>query len=188
MAKKKHHKKRHHRSVGALNPRSPLVMLGSLAVGYFLAADSLNAAIDKFNITPAPGAGGPATTKIPGTIVLTGEAGVGALLLLSKKKTGTMGLVKTVAGGILAGAGLKRALKTFGIISGYQSVPVIGRRMAGYQAVPVIGATRPAQLAGSPAQLQGGFRVNGPNNGYIPTGSGAKVMGGFDSGNPMGCL
>lgn len=175
MAKKKHHKRR--RSVGALNPRSPIVMLGSLAAGYLL-ADTINTPIDKL-VT---------TAKIPAVAVTAGEVGVGALLLMSKKKSGTMGLVKTVAGGILAGAGIKRALKQFNIISGYQSVPVIGRRMAGYQAVPVVGGVRPAQLAGAPAQLQGGFRVNGPNNGYIPTGSGSKVMGGFDTGNPMGCL
>jgi len=161
-------------------------------------ADTVNGEIDKVN-TPAPTpatATSPATQRSPylsGTVVMAGELGIGALLLLSKKKSGTMGMVKTVAGGVLAGAGLKRALKSFNIISGYQSVPVVGRRMGGYQGVPVIGAVRPSQLAGGPGQLQGGngFRVNGMNNnGYVPTGSGSRVMGAVDPGNACaaGCM
>ena len=103
-----------------------------------------------------------------------------------------MGMIKTVGGGVLAGAGLKRALKSFNIISGYQGVPVIGRRMGAYQGVPVIGGVRPSQLAGGPGQLQG-YRVNGMpgNNGYVPNGSGtSKIMGAFDPGNACaaGCM
>jgi hypothetical protein len=107
------------------------------------------------------------------------EIGLGGLLLLSKKKSMPM----TIAGGILAGAGLKLALKKTGIISGYQSVPVIGanrHRMAGYQSVPVLGNTgMPPQLAGKlPGQLQG-FRVNG----YGSQGSG--VMNGAGQGSGL---
>jgi len=104
-------------------------------------------------------------------IMIAGEVGLGALLMLKGKPS----LVKDIAGGVLAGAGLKLALVSFDIIkpaavTGYQRVPVIG----GYQKVPVIGNV-PAQLQGTvaskPAQLQG-YRVNGYNN----QGSGA-VMG-----------
>lgn len=168
MAKRKHHSKRHHRRVGAsmLSPRSPLVMIGALAAGYFL-GDTINGAIDK--AIPAPAAG---TTSMMPKIVMAGEIGIGGLLLLKKRKS----LITTGFGGVLAGAGIRRALKTMGIVSGYQNVPVIGRRMAGYQNVPVIGGM-PAQLSGTPAQLQG-FRVNG----YKPVGSGSNVMG---SVNPV---
>lgn len=168
MAKRKHHKKRHHRRVGAsmLNPRSPIFMIGSLAAGYFL-GNTINDAIDK--MVPAT------TTTIlgmkPTTVIMGGEIGIGGLLLLKKKKS----LITTGVGGVLAGAGIHRALKAAGIVTGYQSVPVIGRRMAGYQSVPVIGRV-PAQLSGMPAQLQG-FRVNG----YRPVGSGSNVMGSVGS-------
>lgn len=194
MAKKKHHKKRRHHAVGALNPKSPLVMLASVGIGYLM-ADTINGKIDQFNTTTTTPAGGGtpvSTNTVSPTIVMVGELGIGGLLLLSKRKGGTMGMVKTVAGGVLAGAGLKRALKKFGVVSGYQSVPVIGRRMGGYQAVPVIGGMRPGQLAGAPGpgQLQG-YRVNGMNNGYVPNGSGtSKIMGSVDpaSACAAGCL
>jgi hypothetical protein len=168
MAKKKHGK-RHHRRVGAslLNPRSPLIMIGALAAGYFL-GDTINTAIDKF----MPTTSGTSTISSLPTIIMVGELGLGGLLLLKKRKT----LITTAAGGILAGAGIRRALKAAGMVTGYQSVPVIGRRMGAYQSVPVIGGV-PAQLAGVPSQLQG-FRVNGAgNNGYVPVGSGTRVMG-----------
>jgi len=136
-------------------------MIGSLAAGYFL-GNTINDAIDK--MLPAPAAG--TTSSLP-KFVMAGEIGLGGLLLLKKRKS----LITTGLGGILAGAGIHRALKSAGIVSGYQSVPVIGRRMAGYQSVPVIGRV-PAQLSGMPSQLQG-FRVNG----YRPVGSGSNVMG-----------
>lgn len=176
MAKKGKGKKRHHRRVGAsiLNPRSPIVMIGSLALGYFL-GDTINAQIDKMNTSTTPAtANTPAVaiTHVGATVLEIGQIGIGGLLLLKFKKPGMVGTLVKVGGGVLAGAGLRRFLKSQGIVSGYQSVPVIGRRMAGYQHVPVIGKM-PAQLAGQPSQLQG-FRVNG----YVPTGSGSsKVMG-----------
>jgi hypothetical protein len=178
---KKETKRRHHR-VGAmsLNPKSTLVRVASIAAGYFL-GDAINSAIDSVvpaSIFPAPVATTPPTAPATGfaalgfnqdTVLGVAEGGLGAMLLMSKGKAS---IIKTGAGGILAGAGLHRLLKKTGTVSGYQSVPVIGRhRMGGYQAVPVIGKI-PAQLNGTPSQLEG-FRVNG----YKPTGSGSNVMG-----------
>lgn len=173
MAHKKKHKagRRRRRSVGALsmNPKSPLVMVAATAAGYFF-GDEINAQIDK--LLPATAATVPATPAATGfaldtpTLVMAGEIGIGAFLLLSKGKAS---LIKSGAGGLLAGAGLRRAAKKFGIVTGYQSVPVIGRRVAGYQHVPVIGHV-PNQLTGIPNQLTG-YRVNG----YRPNGS--RVMG-----------
>lgn len=173
MAKgKKHKAKKHHRRrrIGAmaLNPSQPVVKLAAVALGYFLAADPINTALDK--VIPAEITTATDFKKyIPGAA----ETGIGALLLMSKKKPS---LIKTAAGGLLAGAGLKRLLKASGVITGYQATPVIGRmgrhRMAGYQSVPVVGVTTPPQLSGTPPQLQG-YRVNG----YIPHGSGVGVMG-----------
>jgi hypothetical protein len=182
MAKKKT-KRRHHR-VGAmsLNPKSTLVRLASVAAGYFL-GDTINSFVDSVtpaSIFPVPVATVPPTAPATGfsalgfnqdTVVGAIEGGLGAMLLMSKGKAS---LLKTGAGGILAGAGLHRLLKKTGYVTGYQAVPVIGRhRVAGYQAVPVIGKI-PAQLrgAGGPSQLEG-FRVNG----YNPTGSGSNIMG-----------
>lgn len=166
MAKrKKHHHRRRRIGAASLNPKSPVVMLAGLAAGYLL-GDKVNEQLDK--VIPAS----MATGTIAQTALMAGELGLGALLLLSKKKPS---LIKAIAGGVLAGAGLKRALKKFGIIQGYQMVPVVGRRgVTGYQNTPVLNGV-PGQLAGVPSQLQG-FRVNG----YKPIGSGAKVMGSVD--------
>lgn len=178
MHRKKKHRKHGHRRhrIGAasLNPGSPMVKLGATAVGYFLAADPINGAIDKANTKPAT-ATEPATTRLNPKIIGVAEAGIGVALLMGKKPS----MVKAIAGGILAGAGLKRLLKEFGVVSGYrvngyQSVPVIGAaksRMGGYQSVPVIGASTPAQLMGAPAQLQG----------YTSAGSG--IMGTTEYGS-----
>ncbi len=123
-------------------------------------------------------------------LVMLGATAVGYLLadtingqidkILPAPPAGGTSSLPTIAGGVLAGAGLKRALKKFGVITGYQAVPVIGKRMAGYQAVPVIGRV-PSQLSGTPSQLEG-FRVNG----YTPTGSGSKVMGSVDCNSGSG--
>lgn len=176
MAKKRKGSKRRRR-VGALslNKKGTGMKLLALGAGYLL-ADMVNTQIDKV----LPG-NRDATTNIktidPSMITLAsvGQIGLGGLLLMSKKES----MLKTLAGGVLAGSGLKRALKTMGVIKGYQSVPVIGKprpRMSGYQSVPVIGNTVvPPQLSGkTPAQLQG-YRVNG----YTSAGSG--VMGGYDA-------
>jgi len=165
-------KKRKSRKVGALSfaPGGMLVKVAAIAAGYLILADPINKELDKlFKKSPDTPPAPPATTagfmdNID--IVGVGEAGIGALLLFM----GRPSMLKTIAGGVLLGAGVKK-LTDKSAVGGYQSVPVIGsrRRVAGYQSVPVIGNT-PAQLAGTPAQLQG-YRVNG----YKPNGSG--VMG-----------
>lgn len=170
MAKKKKGGKRRSRSVGAfsLSKKGTGMKLLALAGGYLL-ADSINGMVDKV----LPGTTDATTgikTVSPSMITVAGvgQLGIGGMLLMSKQQS----TLKTVAGGIMAGAGAKRMLVKAGIIkgyrvNGYQSVPVIGkRRVNGYQKVPVMGST-PAQLAGTPAQLQG----------YTSQGSG--VLAGF---------
>lgn len=143
--------------------------------GGFLMGNAINAQIDKF----LPKTTDPVTnTQVPNqTIGYVAQLGVGGMLLMSKRARP----VVKIAGGVLAGAGLKRALKSFGVITGYQATPVIGRsHMRGYQSVPVIGRM-PPQLAGIPAQLRG-YRPAGSGLGaYIPAGSG--VMGAVDNGS-----
>lgn len=175
-----HHRRRSHRRVGAfgLKGKDSALKLAALAGG-FLLGKAINNQVDKIaaKISPQSGAttnpNNIAGSTIPAVAASIGEIGLGGLLLM-RKQSGGMGKYLQIAGGVLAGAGLRRVLGSLGIMTGYQSVPVIGKhRMAGYQSVPVIGRNViPAQLAGSgmPAQLQG-FRVNG----YRPTGSG--VMG-----------
>lgn len=185
MAKRRKTKKggRRRRRVGAfgIGGKDTALKIAALAGG-FLLGKTISAQIDKVNVKTVPAtATTPATTStmVPKTVITVAELGIGGLLLLRKGGTGTMGMVTKVAGGVLAGVGLRNALGQMGIMSGYQSVPVIGRhRMAGYQSVPVIGANKmPPQLSGkTPAQLQG-FRVNG----YTPTGSSVGVMGGIGS-------
>lgn len=174
--RRKHHtgRRRRSRRVGAvsLGKTSTLLKLGSLAAGYFL-ADTINPMIDK--VVPKT-TDTTTNTQVPNqTIAIIGELGIGGLLLMKRTGKGMTGKALTVAGGILAGAGVKRAMKKMGVIKGYQSVPVIGRpKMAGYQSVPVIGSL-PPQLGKIPAALHG-YRVNGPA-GYLPHGTGAGVMG-----------
>jgi hypothetical protein len=182
MAKKiKHHRKR--RSVGAfdLHHSSPLVMFGSMAAGYFLDSSvGVNNMI--YGMLPGtvtvPASGTTAAVNTPtstmGYLVSGAEAGLGAMLLMSKKKS----MIKTVAGGVSLGVAVHSLLKQAKVISGYQSVPVVGRRrMAGYQSTPVVGAI--------PQALQG-YRVNGgiPQTlqGYVPNGSNQAVMGGYSNG------
>lgn len=187
--RKKGTKRRRSRRVGAfsLGKKDTGLKLASVVGGFFL-GDMINGQIDKLltKVTPATTTTPTTTTGTPSTLAIVGEIGLGGLLLLRKGKPGGLGTAMKVGGGLLAGAGVRRALKSMGIITGYQSVPVIGRhRMAGYQSVPVIGkSTTPPQLSGRPAQLQG-YRVNGYTpagsgvNGYTPAGSG--VLGAVGS-------
>ena len=175
MARKRHtkkHRRSSRRRVGAMSPSSPVVMVAAIAAGYFL-GDTINAAVDK--VLPASMSTG---TGMTGYIPTAAEAGLGALLLFKGKKT----LVKSAAGGVLLGAGIKRGLKKAGVISGYQSVPVIGRRMGGYQSVPVIGGVPNMLTGGVPGNVQPDFGPNTPKqlsgygvNGYRPNGS--RVLG-----------
>lgn len=167
-AHKKHHRRRMSGIGAALSPKSPVVMIAAVAAGYFL-ADTINTQTDKL----LPTSMAPSSTGAAGWVAPAAKIGLGALLLLGKKPS----LIKAIPGGILAGAGLKQALVKTGVVTGYQSVPVIGRHMAGYQSVPVIGKM-PAQLTGyrvngMPGQLTG-YRVNGDT----------KVMGSIGSTVP----
>lgn len=171
MAKKKKSTGSKRKKVGAmsLSASSPLVMYGSIAAGYFF-GDKLNDAVDKAT-------GG----KIDGKIVGGAEAGLGALLVFGK---GKKSLPKTIAGGVLLGAGAKKMLKEFGVISGYGSVPVVGRRrINGYGSVPVVGGYTPSvMLAGA---LNG--NGNGMNAGYpVPRPPHKQVVGSYDDGNGSG--
>lgn len=194
MAKGKKTKRKKARRVGAmsLNPNSTMMKVGAVVLGYFL-GDTVNSPIDTalksvFPTTTAavttPATATPATTaaaavsvsNIAGNnkIVAGVEVGLGALLLLSKKGS----WVKTVAGGVAAGAGLARGLKAFGVVTGYQSTPVLAGRVRGYQSMPALGGV-PPQLSGVPPQLSG-YRVNGGmRNGYAPNGSGMGVLAGM---------
>jgi hypothetical protein len=185
MSKRRKTKKggRRRRRVGAfsMGGKDTALKLAAIAGGFFL-GKTVNDKINSLNTKVVPATATTAattTTMVPSAVITVGELGIGGLLLLRKGGTGTMGMVTKVAGGVLAGVGLRRALGQMGIMSGYQSVPVIGRhRMAGYQSVPVIGNSKmPVQLSGgTPSQLQG-FRVNG----YKPTGSSVGVMGSIGS-------
>lgn len=108
MAKRRKNKKtspRRRRVSGvALSAKSPIVQLGSIAAGYFL-GDKINDALSNV------------TGSLDPKIVAAAEA-VGGFLLRSKMK-GTAG---QVLGGILIGAGAKKGLQSFGIISGLPTV------------------------------------------------------------------
>lgn len=164
------------RKVGAtaLNASNPLVMFGPM-VGGFLLGDKINTAID--NALPDDKVG----QKTKGIL----EGGIGAALVfmkLGKKKT----VVEMVAGGVLAGAGVRRLLKEFGIITGiggYQSVPVVARRhqkqLNGYGSVPVIGN---GGYKTSQYSLNGA--LNGVGGYQVPLAAGSSnVMNGFGSGS-----
>jgi hypothetical protein len=155
----------------------------SIAAGYFM-ADTINEQIDKVLPTHTDTSVTPNVTGPNQTMGSVGSIGIGGLLLMKKFGTGTMSTVLQVAGGALAGAGLKRALKQAGVITGYQSVPVLGnigrKRMTGYQSVPVLGKI-PGQLQGRPAQLQGYIPAGSAMQGYTSQGSGA--IGSVESGS-----
>lgn len=181
--RKRTQKRRRSRRVGGFKMGGKDTGVKLLAVGAgFLLGNMINAAVDK--MLPKTTDTVPVPTKGAQTAAMVGELGLGGALLLMKAG----GTVGKVAGGVLAGAGLKRALSVLGIMSGYQSVPVIGRhRMAGYQQTPVIGAI-PAQLSGrTPPQLSG-YRPAGSGVGaYTSQGSGVMgSIGSCESGNGSG--
>lgn len=163
------------RRVGAmaLNAKSPLVMYGSMAAGFFL-GDTLNTAIDK----PLPDT--TVSQKTKGMI----EGGLGAALVFMKIGP-TKKPLEVIAGGVLLGAGVRRLLKEFGVIQGiggYQSVPVVAARhrsrLNGYGSVPVIGngyKTSQYSLNGA---------LNGVGGYAVPQPAGsANVMNGVGSGS-----
>lgn len=161
MAKKKKSYRRRRVGAMSLNAKSPVVIVGSAVAGYLL-ADKINEAVDKALIKVMPDKTTPTVLSSTGkTVATVGSLALGAVLI----KMGKPNLIKTVVGGIIAGAGVKRAAKSAGLIKGYQNVPVIGRRAAGYQAVPVLGGTKMAA-----------YELPNAINAYIPAGS-SKVLG-----------
>jgi hypothetical protein len=103
------------------------------------------------------------------------EVGAGTLLVMGKLGKGKPGTVVTVVGGVLAGAGLKRGLRSFGVITGYGMVDVISgynpnpNLLNGFQKVPVIGGYQTAPIA-----------INGLKPGH------SKVMGSVGSNTGSG--
>jgi hypothetical protein len=188
---KKHTKRRRSRRVGALGigKGDTGLKLLSIAGGFFL-GNTINTQIDKMLPKEPPPAGSTTASTAPSktaqTAAMVGEIGLGGLLLLRKRSP----MMLKVAGGVLAGAGIKRALNVMGVltgIGGYQSVPVIGtHRMAGYQNVPVIGANPvPSQLAGArtPPQLSGYRPAGSGVGGYLSQGTGVLgSVGNCDKG------
>lgn len=154
-------RRRHHR-VGALAlaPASPLVKFGSIAAGYFLLGDKINDAIAK-----ATG------DKVSGKVVGAAEGGLGFLLMTKGKKT----VIKTALGGLLVGAGLKKLLKEFGVITGYGGVPVVGNRVNGYGRVPVVGSPAGYSQQGYTPSIQLAGALNGYNVPPVPP----SIIGSF---------
>ena len=121
--KKKSGGTKRRKKVGAmsLTANSPLVKFGSIAIGYLM-GDTLNQKlIDKLFGTPTD----PVKT---GKMVAVGQIGLGGALVFLK--LGKKSLVSEVAGGLLIGSGIKRAMVVFKegatTMSGYGDVPVIG--------------------------------------------------------------
>lgn len=167
MAKKKSRKGRKRRRIGAaLNPRSMLVRLGSVGLGY-LAAAPINAQIDKVNK-------GKMSEKVVGGVSL----GLGAALMMYKSP----GLIRTIGGGVLAGAGLKRELIAFGVVKPEPVTAVSGysRRMGGYGSVPVVGGYGSVPVIG-------GYTPAGTLGGYNPSGT-LGVVGGVGSMDGSGLM
>lgn len=135
----------------ALNVNNPLVKILPVAVGYFM-GNQVNTLLDK--VIPA---------TLDQKLVGVGQSAVGALIAYRGKKT----MLNTVAGGVLLGSGVKRAMGAFGI-GGFQSVPVIN----GYDKVPVIGAPGVSRVGGyttAPVALNGYYGARVPINGMDST-------------------
>ncbi len=149
------------KKVGAmsLTANSPLVKFGSIAIGYLM-GDTLNQKlIDKLFGTPTD----PVKT---GKMVAVGQIGLGGALVFLK--LGKKSLISEVAGGLLIGSGIKRAMVVFKdgatTMSGYGDVPVLGayktpgqlgRKVAGYGDVPVIGAYAPNSALNGASKVMG---------------------------------
>lgn len=127
-AKKTTTKRRRRMSgIGKMTPTNPIVKFGALAAGYFL-ADKINPMIDKV------------TGTLDGKIVAGAQVAGGLLAngMLPIMK-GKRGMIAVAGGGILAGAGLKRALSEFGVVNGFHNVPAI----AGFRSVPALQGFNP---------------------------------------------
>ena len=119
-------------ATGILNPKSPVLLVGTAIATYFLAGDMINEGIDK--LVPATMQANTNYPLISGGV----EAGGGLLLAMKGKKT----VVNQVVGGVLLGAGLKRVLAKVGI-GGFRDIPAVGttrRRMGGFREIPAVGS------------------------------------------------
>lgn len=167
MAKKKHSKKgrRGRRRIGAarLNAGSPLVKVAAVAAGYFL-GDKINPLIDKVT-----------AGKVSDKIVGVGQTGLGGLLLMK----GRASLIKTAAGGVLAGSGLKRALRAFGVLQPALPPPVSTTTVTGYGKVPVISGYGQVPVIGgySPNQALGAYMVPGRVGRSVGSTQGSDLIG-----------
>lgn len=158
---------RRRRRIGAvaLNASSPLVQYGSIAAG-FLLGDKINTAID-----------GVVGTNIDTKIIAGGQVGIGYMLAL--RKGAKKNLITTVGGGIMLGAGAKRALTAFGLgrVNGYQMVPAVG----GYQNVPAVGSSVGRRRVGAANPGNGGMGWAAQHvaigGGAFSNGSGSGLMG-----------
>lgn len=152
MAKRKASKKRKTTrrrrmgGIGALNANNPLVKFGSIAAGYFL-GDKINTAIDSATGDKMDG------KLLAGLQTFAGLTLNGVVPVMKGKR----GLIATVAGGVLAGSGLKRGLTEFGVINGFHNVPALN----GWRAVPALNGYNPtpgAQLGAynpTPSKVMG---------------------------------
>lgn len=166
--KKKTTRRRHSMGAMSFSPNSPLVKYASMALG-FLLGDQINTGID--GVVPA----NIKTKSMYDKGAAVGEAGIGAYLTFGKGKKST---IKTIAGGVLIGAGLKRGVNAFKktatptppAVSGYGKVPVL----SGYGKVPV--------LSGAGKGV-GGYTPNSALNGYTSNvslnGNKSSVMSGL---------
>lgn len=161
MAKKRKGSKKtsRRRRIGALNlsPSSPLIKIAAVGAGYLLAAKPVNEMLDKVT-----------AGKVDSKIVGAGQAGIGAMLLLSKRPS----MLKTIAGGIAAGSGAKRLVDAFKgtatpAVTGFRNVPAIGA----FRNVPALS----------------GYNPNASMNGYTPrSGTVGRVMGSVDGSSLIG--
>jgi len=178
MAKRKRTSKTKHRrrhSIGALSlsASSPLVIYGSIALG-FLMGNTVNGLLN--NLVPSAIVTDSTKAVTTGKILAAGQAGLGAALVFMKGRKTT---IKTIAGGVLLGSGLKRAMTVFKsgatTMGGYGDVPVLGayrtngqlgyRKVAGYGDVPVIGSyATPGALNG---KVMGSLHPSGSGSGLM---------------------
>ena len=111
--------------------------------------------------------------KVDPKIVAIGEGGLGFLLSQRKNKgRGAMATGMAVLSWYMIGAGVKKALQAFGIMSGispYGRVPVIAG-YSPYGRVPVIAGHK-----------MNGYSPSGTLSGYTPSSSISKVMTGVGS-------
>jgi len=93
----------------------------------------------------------PVKNVVTDTVIGGGEMAAAALLYLKGPKK----LWSHIAAGFAAGVGLRLVLKDQGVVTGFQSVPVIGNILSGFQKVPVVG-----KMGIVPNMLKGGFITN----------------------------